>query len=149
MEDKNIYILNNKYPINISLSIDDSYMYPSLVVMTICLENNDKNNQIIIFYLLLPNNFNDKNLEVFESLKLTYDVRINYYYIINYFDCLEKWKGSNANYYKLFIPILFPYIERIFHLDGHTMVFKDLWEMFNLPFDDNYFFISTNWIIFF
>jgi hypothetical protein len=78
-EDKNIYNLNNKYPINISLSIDDSYMYPSLVVMTMCLENNDKNNHIIIFYLLLPYNFNDKNLEIFESLKLSYDVRINYY----------------------------------------------------------------------
>lgn len=25
------------------------------------------------------------------------------------------------------------------HLDGDTIVFKDLWEMFNLPFDDNYF----------
>jgi lipopolysaccharide biosynthesis glycosyltransferase len=107
--------------------------------MTMCLENNDKNNHIIIFYLLLPNNFNDKNFEVFESLKLSYNIRINYYYIINYFDCLEKWKGSNANYYKLFIPILFPYIERMIHLDGDTMVLKDLWEMYNLPFDDNYF----------
>jgi lipopolysaccharide biosynthesis glycosyltransferase len=25
------------------------------------------------------------------------------------------------------------------HLDGDTIVFKDLWEMFNLPFNDNYF----------
>lgn len=61
--------------------------------MTMCLVNNDKNKHIIIFYLLLPNNFNDKNLEIFESLKLSYDVGINYYYIINYFDCLEQWKG--------------------------------------------------------
>ena len=138
-EDKNISNLNNKSPINISLSIDYSYMYPSLVVMTMCLENNDKNKHILIFYLLLSNNFDDKNLEIFESLKLSYDVRINYYYIINYFDGLRNWRGSNAIYYKLFIPILFPYIERMIHLDGDTMVFKDLWEMFNLPFDDNYF----------
>jgi lipopolysaccharide biosynthesis glycosyltransferase len=59
--------------------------------------------------------------------------------MINYFDCLIKWRGSNAIYYKLFIPILFPYIERMIHLDCDTMVFKDLWEMFNLPFNDNYF----------
>ena len=45
----------------------------------------------------------------------------------------------NAIYYKLFIPLLFPYIERMIHLDGDTIVFKDLWEMFNLPFNDNYF----------
>jgi len=138
-EDKNINNLNNKYPINISLSVDNSYIYPCLIVMTMCLENNDKNNHIIIFYLLLDNNFKDKNLEIFESLKLSYDVRINYYYMINYFDHLIKWRGSNAIYYKLFIPILFPYIERMIHLDCDTMVFKDLWEMFNLPFNDNYF----------
>ena len=114
-------------------------MYPSLVVMTMCLENNDKNNHIIIFYLLLPYNFNDKNLKIFESLKISYDVQINYYYITNYFDSLKKWMGSYAIYYKLFIPILFPYIERMIHLDGDSMVFKDLWEIVNLPFDDNNF----------
>lgn len=61
-EDININNLNNKSPVNISLSIDNSIIYPSLVVMTSCLENNDKKNHIIIFYLLLSNNFNDKNL---------------------------------------------------------------------------------------
>jgi hypothetical protein len=78
-EDRNIYNLNNKNPINISLSIDNSHVYPSLIVMTSCLENNDKKSHIIIFFLLLSNDFNDKNLEIFESLKLTYDVRINYF----------------------------------------------------------------------
>ncbi len=59
--------------------------------------------------------------------------------MVNYFNSLKKWKGSNAIYYKLFIQILFPYIERMIHLDGDTIVFKDLWDMFNLPFNDNYF----------
>lgn len=138
-EDKNINNLNNKYPINISLSIDNSYIYPCLIVMTMCLENNDKNNHIIIFYLLLANDFNDTNLEIFESLKLSYDVRINYYYMVNYFDHLIKWRDSNTIYYKLFISILLPHIERMIYLDCDTMVFKDLYEMFNLPFNDNYF----------
>ena len=138
-EDLNINNLNNKKPINISLSLDNSHVYPSLIVMTSALENNDKDNHLLIFYLLLSNNFDDNNLEIFESLKSKYDVRINYYYITNYFNCLIKWRGSNAIYYKLFIPILFPYIERMIHLDGDTVVFKDLWEMFNLAFNDNYY----------
>ena len=107
-EDKNIYNLNNKKPINISLSLDNSHIYPSLVVMTSALENNDKDNHILIFYLLLSNKFDDNNLEIFESLKSKYDVRINYYYMINYFDCLRRWKGSNAIYYKLFIHYIIP-----------------------------------------
>ena len=64
---------------------------------------------------------------------------IIYINIINFFKCLRKWKGTDAIYYKLFIPVLFPNIERMIHLDGDTIVFKDLWEMFNLPFGDNYF----------
>ena len=138
-EDKNINNLNNRKPINISLSLDNSHIYPSLIVMVSALENNDKDKHILIFYLLVSNDFDDNNLEIFESLKLKYDVRINYYYMINIFNNLIKWRGSNAIYYKLFIPLLFPYIERMIHLDGDTIVFKDLWEMFNLPFNDNYF----------
>jgi len=139
IEDKKINNLNNRKPINISLSLDNSHIYPSLIVMTSALENNDKDKNILIFYLLLSYDFDDNNLEIFESLKLKYDVRINYYYMINFFNNLIKWRGSNAIYYKLFIPILFPYIERMIHLDGDTIVLKDLWEMFNLPFDGNYF----------
>ena len=79
-EDKNINNLNNKKPINISLSLDNSHIYPSLIVMTSALENNDKDKHILIFYLLVSNDFDDNNLEIFESLKLKYDVRINVFF---------------------------------------------------------------------
>lgn len=140
IEDKDISNLNKKKPINISLSIDNSHVFPSLIVMTSALDNNDKKNHILIFYLLLSEDFTQDNIDIFESLKEKYDVRINYYYMINYFKKLKKWGGKTyAIYYKLFISILFPFLERMIHLDGDTVVFKDLWEMFNLPFNDNYF----------
>ena len=41
-------------------------------------------------------------------------------------------------YYKIFIPIIFPDLKRIIHLDGDTLIRKDLLEMYNLPFNDNY-----------
>jgi lipopolysaccharide biosynthesis glycosyltransferase len=102
------------------------------------LENNEKNHHIIIFYLLLSNDFTDSNLSIFESLKKKYEVVINYYFIPDIFKSLRKWRGSIAIYYKLFIPLLFPDIKRMIHLDGDTIVFKDLWEMYNLPFNNNY-----------
>lgn len=138
IEDKNYNNYTNKKPINISLSSDNFHVYPTLIVMISILENNDKENHIIFFYLLLSDNFNDSNISIFESLKIKYEVIINYFYIPNIFKNLIKWRGSFAIYYKLFIPILFPDIKRIIHLDGDTLVFKDLWEMFNLPFSDNY-----------
>lgn len=131
--------LNKKKSINISLSLDNSHVYQTLVVMTSALENNDKNNHILIFYLLLSSDFNNENLKIIESLKIKFETIINYYYIPNIFNSLVKWKGSNAIYYKLFIPLLFPYLKRMIHLDGDTLVFKDLYEMFNLPLGDNYF----------
>lgn len=102
------------------------------------LENNDKALHIITFYLLLSNDFTNSNIIIFESLKKNYEVIINYYYIPNIFKSLRKWRGSNAIYYKLFIPLLFPDIKRMIHLDGDTLVFKDLWEMYNLDFKNNY-----------
>ena len=48
-------------------------------------------------------------------------------------------KGSNDSiYYKILLPIIFPNFKRIIFLDSDTLVFKDLSEMYNLDFNDNY-----------
>ena len=138
-ENKNINYHNNKQIINISFSLDNNIIYQTLVVMTSILENNDDKRHYIIFYLLISHDFNKKNIKIFESLKLKYQLGINYYYIPNIFIKLRNWRNSHAFYYKLLIPILIPNIKRIIHLDGDTLVFKDLGELFNLPFNDNYF----------
>ena len=138
IEDKNLFYFSNKKPINISLSSDNTHVFPTLIVMLSILENNDRAQHIIIFYLLLSVDFNNSNIYIFYSLKKNYEVIINYYFIPNIFKSLKKWRGSVGIYYKLFIPLLFPEIKRMIHLDGDTIVFKDLWEMFNLPFNNNY-----------
>ena len=137
---ENKYFLpNDKVFINISFSLNNNIIYQTLVVMTSILENNDSKKHYLIFYLLLSNDFDDKNIEIIESLKLKYQLTIKYYYIPNLFNGLITWRKSYANYYKLLIPILIPNIKKVIHLDGDTLVFKDLWELFNLPFNDNYY----------
>ena len=137
---ENNYINNSMQMINISLSLDNSHIYQTLVVMTSVLENNNQNEHYIIFYLLLSHDFDSRNIKIFESLKLKYQLEIKYYYIPNLFNNLRKWKkNSTAIYFKLLIPMLIPNTKRIIHLDGDTLVFKDLWELFNLPFEDNYY----------
>ena len=77
MEKKdNHSIYNNKQMINISLSLDNSLVYQTLVVMTSALENNDKDKHILCFYLLLSYDFNTQNIQIFESLKLKYQLLI-------------------------------------------------------------------------
>lgn len=133
-----IQYYNNKTIIRIFMSLDNNLIYPTLVSMTSALENNDKEKNILKFYLLLSKDFENKNLIIFESLKQKYQVILNYYIIPNIFENIRKWRHSDCVYYKLLIPLMFPNFERAIYFDSDTLIFKDLLEMYNLPFNNNY-----------
>ena len=66
-------------------------------------------------------------------------MKINYYGIPNIFSYSSKWtNGTDCVYYKILLPLLFPDFERIIYLDGDTLIRKDISEMYNYPFNDNY-----------
>ena len=131
-------LLINKTEIHISMSLDNNGIYPTLVSMTSALENNDNTKNILVYYLLLSYDFNVTNLEIFESLKYHYDFKIKYFFIPNIFTDMDKWRESDTIYYKLLIPLMFPELEKMIFLDGDTLIFKDISEMYNLPFNGNY-----------
>ena len=137
-EDKTENIIN-KNQIHISYSLDNNLIYPTLISMLSGLENNNNKINIIIFHLLLSHDFDKSKFEIFESLKDNYEVKINYYIIPHLFSFTKTWtSGTDCIYYKIFIPFIFPDLKRIIHLDGDTLIRKDLLEMYNLPFNDNY-----------
>ena len=45
--------------------------------MTSGLENNNKKINIIVYHLIFSADFNDNNIEIFDSFKKNYDVKIN------------------------------------------------------------------------
>ena len=99
---------NKKNQIHISMAIDNNFIYPALVSMTSALENNNKKINIIIYHLIFSSDFNDKNMEIFDSLKKKYDVKINYYVIPNLFGKYRTWMGgTNTIYYKTLLPLIF------------------------------------------
>ena len=49
----------------------------------------------------------------------------------------KNQKFSQVTYYRLLSPIFIP-LKRIIYLDSDTLIFHDLYEMFQLPFKDNY-----------
>ena len=120
------------------MSLDNNGIYPTLVSMTSALDNNNKDKNILVYHLLLSHDFNTSEIEKFESLKQNYNFKINYYIIPNIFGNIGKYKGTDTIYYKLLIPILLSHLERIIFLDGDTLIFKDISEMYKLPFDNNY-----------
>ena len=71
--------------IHISYSLDNKLTYPTLVSMVSGLENNNKNKNIIVYHLLLSHDFDTSNIEIFESLRKNYAVKINYYVIPHIF----------------------------------------------------------------
>ena len=129
----------NKNKIHVSYSLDDQLIYPTLVSMTSGLENINNSTNILIYHLLLSYNFNTSKIYIFESLKDNYEVKINYYIIPPIFNSSGKWtEGTDCVYYKIILPLMFPDIKRMIYLDGDTLIRKDILEMYEYPFNDNY-----------
>ena len=129
----------NKKGIHIAMALDNSAVYSTLVSMASALENNDKNKNILIYHLLLSNDFDMNKLSYFESLKKDYEFILNYIKIPSIFKYItKKWKRTETVQYKLLIPLLYPDISRMIFLDGDTLIFKDISEMYDLDFKDNY-----------
>lgn len=121
------------------MALDNKIVYPTLISMISALDNNNKHTNILVYNLLLSHNFNKTNIKIFESLKNNYRVLINYYIIPNIFNNFKRWrKGTYCHYYKIIIPMIFSNLERVIYLDGDTLIFTDLSEMYNLPFHKNY-----------
>jgi len=132
-------IPEGKNQIHIAMAIDNKFVYPTLVSMASGLYNNNKEKNIIVYHLLFSSDFESDKYEIFESLKKRYEFSLNYYIIPDLFKSYRKWVGSTDTvYYKMILPLLFHDLERIIYLDADTLIFKDLYEMYNLPFNGNY-----------
>ena len=93
---------NNKKGIHIAMALDNSAIYSTLVSMTSALENNNKDKNILIYHLLLSNDFDMNKLSYFESLKKDYEFILNYIKIPQIFKYItKKWKRTETMQYKL------------------------------------------------
>ena len=131
----------NKSLIHIAMACDNDNgaIYSTLVSMTSALENNNKEQNLLVYHLLLSNNFDMRKISYFESLKNDYDFILNYFKIPPVFKYIhKKWKNTDTVEYKLLLSLIYPDIPRIIFLDGDTLIFTDISEMYNLEFNDNY-----------
>ena len=81
---------------------NNSAIYSTLVSMTSALENNNKDKNILIYHLLLSNDFDMNKLSYFESLKKDYEFILNYIKIPPIFKYItKKWKRTETMQYKL------------------------------------------------
>ena len=78
-------IPEGKNQIHISMAIDNSFIFPNLVSIASGLYNNNDKENVIVYHLLCSPDFDQKNFEIFDSLKKRYEFSLNYYIIPCFF----------------------------------------------------------------
>ena len=125
--------------ITVSINNNKNYKYIILVSMYSLLLNCYKDKTFVIYHILCTPDFNESSITIFKSLlnKFSQNVEMIFYNMGNLFKNRKNIRYSEAAYYRILTPIIID-SDRVIHLDGDTLVFSDLSEMYNLDFQNNY-----------
>jgi len=139
-QNNNNILLNEKLIISCAYSTDNAYVYPTLVAITSLVEN-ASNQTFYEIYIMINPEFNIENKKILKSVEEKYITRCEVIFI----NMGDKFKNLKSNkiittptYYRLELHNLLPNIKRIIWMDGDTLVFEDLTELFNLNMKGNY-----------
>ena len=104
------------------------------------MENSDKNKTIVCFYILFEKNVDRTNLYKLESIVTNYKENVELYlYNMNNIFYSLKWRTKRIPmFYRIILPCLLKFLDRIIYIDIDVLAFDDLSEMYNLPFNNNY-----------
>ena len=136
----NVEGISTEKPIPVAMALDDGYVYPTIVSITSMLENASPNRKLD-FYVMHPGEFKDENKQRLKSLEGKYvNCSVN---LINmqdkYKNAYDKGHITTPTYYRLSLSDLLPNIDKIIWLDGDTLTFCDLGEMYNLDMNGLYY----------
>ena len=122
-----------------SLNNNDAYKYIHYVSMYSLLSNCYKNKTFVIYHLLCSHDFDESSISIFKTLfkHFGHNLEIIFYNMGNHFLNRKNNRCSQSTYYRLLAPLMID-SDRLIHLDGDTLIYSDLTEMYNLDFNDNY-----------
>jgi lipopolysaccharide biosynthesis glycosyltransferase len=128
-----------KNAIPIAFSINDTYVYPLIVLLTSILYNSSKKT-FYIFYLLLSPDLQNLNIKKILNLRKKYqNCFINLIYMEEKFSKYHLKHDSVAVYYRLELSNIILDFDKIIYLDVDTIVHKDLTEFYNLDMKNYYY----------
>ena len=130
---------NNNNKVHIMVSLNNKYIYPLIVSINSALINCNKNKTTLIYHILCSKELRKKYINKLKSLLQIFPTNLEmiFYNMGDTFIKFKNQKFSQVTYYRLLSPIFIP-LKRIIYLDSDTLIFHDLYEMFQLPFKDNY-----------
>ena len=122
--------------IHIALCPDNSFTNLAYVTMTSILSSKSFNTYIC-FYLIIPKNFEEKNVNFIQTLHEEYD-----YFNITFIKMDERYNKAYTDrrittqaYYRFSLGKLIPYLNKIIYFDTDIIVYKDLSNFYNLNFN--------------
>ena len=128
--------------INIAYAFDNIYYYITHVSMKSVMMNQNKNT-FIKFYILISENIYNEQKEVIDKISKDYfNCNITYFLIEDEFKEFSSEGTINrttAIYYRLFLQNLLPNEKKILYLDCDTIVYKDLYKLYNYDIKDKYY----------
>ena len=134
---KNIFI---DVVIPISMSLDDAFTYPTIVSITSIMINSNPNTKYI-FYIMHPSEFKIENKNKLKNLEKKYNKCVIYL-----IDMKDKYKNvwtsgrvTTPAYYRLSLRMILSDIDKILWLDGDTLIFTDLKEMYDINMEGYYY----------
>ena len=130
---------DNNCKVHIMVSLNNKYIYPLIVSITSALINSNINKTTLIYHILCSKQLRKKNINKLKSLLQIFPTNLEmiFYNMGDAFIKFKNQKFSQVTYYRLLSPIFIP-LKRIIYLDSDTLIFHDLFEMFQLSFKDNY-----------
>ena len=129
--------------ISISFCMDNIYILNTYVAI-ISILSNKNDNTFISFYLITSKDFEKDNKDIILSLYEQYEFfNISFIKMDNRFDNVKTFRYiTKTAYFKLTLAELLPQLNKIIYLDSDIIVYKDLYNLFNLNFNNNLFLAS-------
>ena len=125
--------------IHIMVSLNNKYIYPLIISITSALRNSNKNRTTLVYHILYSKDLRKKYINDIKSLLYLYPTNLVliFYSIGDCFIQFKKQQYSQVTYYRLISPIFIP-LDRIIYLDCDVLIFKDLYELYKTPLNNNY-----------
>ena len=122
------------------MSLNNNYTFPIMVSITSILINS-KVSTFIHFHLLIDEEFKKRNMFKIISLK-----KLNKNSDFLFYNVRKRFLGWKINrnlpittYYRILIPDLVKNVDKIIYLDGDTLTYGDLNELYSLNINNLYF----------
>ncbi len=130
-----------KHIIHIAMSLNNNYTYPIMVSLSSILLNSKKTT-FINFHFLIGDDVTVENINKISSLK--YLNNNSNYSFYNVKDNFKGWKTDRkgmpeASFYRILLPNIIKSLDKIIYLDGDTLTYGDLTEMYNLNMSNLFF----------